>query len=61
LGHDGFTDYAVDGGYQFIGDGTHVVSLLGIFDHENQDLYRTGALDTSFLRDATADLYGLCA
>jgi hypothetical protein len=38
LGHDSFTDYAVDGGYQFIGDGTHVVSLLGIFDHENQDL-----------------------
>jgi hypothetical protein len=37
-GHDSYTDYAVDGGYQFIGDGTHIVSVMGIFDHENQDL-----------------------
>ena len=38
MGHDSYTDYAVDGGYQFIGDGTHVFSVLGIFDHENQNL-----------------------
>jgi hypothetical protein len=38
MGHDSYTDYALDGGYQFIGDGTHVFSLLGIFDHENQHL-----------------------
>ena len=25
MGHDSYTDYAVDGGYQFIGDGTHIV------------------------------------
>ena len=45
-GHDSYTDYAVDGGYQFLGDGTHVVSVLGIFDHENQNLagsFNTGA------------------
>jgi hypothetical protein len=38
MGHDSYTDYAVDGGYQYIGDGTHIVSLLGIFDHEAQNL-----------------------
>lgn len=38
MGRDSYTDYAVDGGYQYIGDGTHIVSLLGIFDHENQNL-----------------------
>jgi hypothetical protein len=38
MGHDSYTDYAVDGGYQYIGDGTHVVTALGIFDHEVQNL-----------------------
>jgi len=45
-----YTDYAVDGGYQFIGDGTHVVSVLGIFDHEEQNLaglFNTGASSQS--------------
>jgi hypothetical protein len=45
-GQDSYTDYAADGGYQWIGDGTHIVSLLGIFDHENQNLtssFNTGA------------------
>ncbi len=37
-GHNSYTDYAVDGGYQYIGDGTHVVSTLAIFDHERQKL-----------------------
>jgi hypothetical protein len=37
-GQDSYTDYAVDGGYQWIGDGTNVVSVLGILDHENQNL-----------------------
>ncbi len=38
FGHDSYSDYAVDGGYQFISDGTHIVSALGIFDHEVQNL-----------------------
>ena len=38
MGHDSYTDYAVDLGYQFVGDTTHVVTLDGIFDHENQNL-----------------------
>jgi hypothetical protein len=45
-GHGSYTDYAVDGSYQFIGDGTHVVTAQGIFDHENQNLdssFNTGA------------------
>ena len=45
-GKDNYTDYAVDGGYQYIGDGTHIVSLLGIYDYEKQNLngsFNTGA------------------
>jgi hypothetical protein len=38
LGHDSYSDYAIDGGYQFIGDGTHVVTVMGIFNHEVQTL-----------------------
>jgi hypothetical protein len=38
MGHDSYTDYAIDGGYQYVGDGTHVVSVLGIYDFENQNL-----------------------
>jgi hypothetical protein len=41
LGHDSYTDYAVDGGYQYIGDGTHIVTALGIFNHEQQNLVGT--------------------
>jgi hypothetical protein len=46
-GHDSYTDYAVDGGYQFIGDGTHIVSVMGIFDHEDQDLTGSYNMGTS--------------
>ncbi|MGA3001647.1 MAG: hypothetical protein ABSE20_07965 [Acetobacteraceae bacterium] len=38
MGHDSYTDYAIDGGYQYLGDGTNVVSVLGIVDHEHQNL-----------------------
>jgi hypothetical protein len=38
LGHDRYTDYAIDGGYQFLGDGTHIVTGQGIFVHEDQRL-----------------------
>lgn len=37
-GRDSYTDYAVDAGYQFIGDGEHTLAVLGIFDHEQQNL-----------------------
>lgn len=45
-GHDSYTDFALDGGYQWIGDGKNIFSVLGIIDHEAQSLsssYATGA------------------
>jgi hypothetical protein len=44
-GQDSYTDYAVDGGYQFLGTGTHIVTVQGIFVHESQDI---GANATSY-------------
>ena len=38
VGTDTYTDFAVDGSYQYIGDGTHIVSVIGSFTHEYQDL-----------------------
>ena len=40
-GHDSYTDYMIDGGYQFLGDGTNVVTVQGNFIHERQDLQGT--------------------
>ena len=37
-GSDNYTDIALDAGYQFLGDGTHMVVAQGIFTHENQNL-----------------------
>jgi hypothetical protein len=31
-------DVAIDGGYQFLGDGTHIATVDGIFTHEDQNL-----------------------
>jgi len=45
-GHDLYSDYAIDGGYDFLGSGTHIISVYAIFDHEDQHLgssYSTGA------------------
>jgi hypothetical protein len=39
MGQDRYTDYALDGGYQFIGDGTHIVTGQAIFVHEDQALH----------------------
>ncbi len=38
MGADHYTDYAFDAGYQYLGDGTHIVTMMGIFTHENQNL-----------------------
>jgi hypothetical protein len=40
-GRDHYQDYAFDAGYQFLGDGTHIVTVQGIFTHENQNLEGT--------------------
>ena len=37
-GRNSFADYAIDAGYQYLGDGTNVVSVLGILTHEDQNL-----------------------
>ncbi len=42
-GRDSYTDFALDGGYQFLGDGTNIVTVQGIFVHELQDLSATAA------------------
>ena len=41
MGRDHYTDYAFDGGYQYLGDGTHIVTVQGIYIHENQNLEGT--------------------
>ena len=38
MGRNSYTDYAIDAGYQYLGDGTNTVSLLAIFNHEEQKL-----------------------
>ncbi len=43
MGVDHYTDYAVDAGYQYLGDGTHIVTVEGIFTHEDQNLKGTTA------------------
>lgn len=48
FGNDHYTDYAFDGGYQFLGDGTHIATVQGIFTHEEQNLKGSaGALGIS--------------
>jgi hypothetical protein len=47
-GHDSYTDYALDGGWQYLGTGKNIVSVMGIFDHEDTGLngsYAVGAAD----------------
>jgi hypothetical protein len=55
MGHNRYTDYAFDGGYQFIGDGTHVVSLTAIYNHEDQNLASAFAGGTSSQASNTLD------
>ncbi len=43
MGQDHYTDYAFDAGYQYMGDGTNVVTVEGIFTHEDQTLNGTTA------------------
>src|SRR5262249_48690476 len=41
LGRDHYRDYSVDAGYQFLGDGTHIVTVQGIYTYESQNLEGT--------------------
>jgi hypothetical protein len=42
-GHDQYTDFAVDGSYMWLGDGTNTVTLQGIYTHESQHLAGSAA------------------
>ena len=46
-GLDSYTDYAIDGGYQFLGTGKNIVTVQGIFVHEDQNL-KASAAGTGF-------------
>jgi hypothetical protein len=37
-GADHYTDFALDAGYQFLGDGTHIATVQAIYTHEDQNL-----------------------
>jgi hypothetical protein len=41
FGRDHFNDYAVDASYAWLGDGTHIVTVQGIYTHEDQNLTGT--------------------
>jgi hypothetical protein len=55
LGHDRYTDYAIDAGYQFLGDGTHIVTAQAIFVHEDQALSGSFNAGNSSLVNGTLD------
>jgi len=38
LGHNGYADFALDAGYQFLGNQTHIVTAEGIYTNEQQNL-----------------------
>ena len=41
FGRDSYTDITLDGGYQFLGDGTHIGTVLANYTHERQGLKGT--------------------
>jgi len=47
FGRNSYTDYAIDGGYQFLGDGTHIATLDAIVVHEEAALRGSTTLGAS--------------
>jgi len=58
-GRDSYTDFALDGGYQFLGNGTNIVTVQGIFVHEVQDLSATTANYNTTNGTVVGSSYGL--
>lgn len=58
-GQDSYTDYAIDGGYQFLGTGKHTVTVQGIFVHENQNLTASSASYNAANGTSVGSDYGL--
>ncbi len=44
VGTDSYTDYSVDAGYEFIGDGPNIYTVNAIYTYEEQNLRATSAL-----------------
>jgi len=59
MGRDHYTDYAADMGYQFLGDGTHTVTLQGIYTHETQNLTGSTAMSNNANGTAFGSSYKL--
>ena len=55
-GQDRYSDYAFDAGYQFLGDGTHIVTVQGIYVHEDQQLNASGGGGTFALNQLRANV-----
>jgi hypothetical protein len=47
LGRNQYTDYAIDAGYQFLGDQTHIGTAEGIYTYESQNLQSSFNAGTS--------------
>ncbi len=58
-GQDSYTDYAIDGGYQFLGTGKHTVTVQGIFVHEDQNLTASSASYNAANGTSVGSDYGL--
>ncbi len=58
-GNDSYYDYALDGGYQFLGTGKNIVTVQGIFVHEQQDLNGSTANYNATNSTALGSNYGL--
>ncbi len=43
MGHDLYTDIALDAGYQYLGTGEHIGTVQGIYTHESQHLNGTAS------------------
>ena len=51
LGHNGYSDFAIDAGYQFLGNRTHIFTAEGIYTNEQQHLngsFNAGASSKPF-------------
>jgi hypothetical protein len=59
FGHDKYTDYAFDAGYQFLGSGKHIAMVQGIYTHENQNLTGSTANFNNTNGTAFASSYSL--
>ena len=59
FGHDQYTDYAFDAGYQFLGNGTHIAMVQGIYTHESQNLVGTAANNNNANGTAFGSHYNL--